>query len=70
MFSTPVVFTVPPDVPEVSPPFREGTRDEVWVLTSSDNERIIREAAVMKLDLCYGITLKPEELTVYAGFEY
>jgi len=70
VYSTPLSFICPQDVPNVTPPLRKGTREGVWVKTRTEDEKEIRQAGVNKLQQCYGISLKPEDFTVYSGFQY
>ena len=69
MFSHPVGFITPQTIEKVTPPFIKGKPDSTWVTTRTDNEKDIKDAAIRKLKMCYGITVEPSELTIYAGFE-
>jgi len=58
MIKTQVFFTVLTDVPNVQPPFKKETTDSVWVTTRTMDEKEVRQAAIRKVNACYGLEIK------------
>jgi len=58
MFNTHVFFTVENDCLGVHPPIVKDKTDSVWVGTRTEEKQVIIDAAIRKMEMCYGVKIK------------